>query len=410
MTETSKATMTRRSLLAATAAGAMIPAVPAHAKPGRGKGRGPSRTIRVATYNASLNRETQGQLVRDLSTPANAQAAAVAEAIQRVRPDVLLVNEFDHDDAHAGVDLFRENYLQVSQRGQEPITYPYAFTAPVNTGVPSGVDLNNDGDPNGPDDAFGFGLFPGQYGMVVYSRFPIRTEQVRTFQHLLWKDMPDNLIPTDYYSPEAVDVLRLSSKSHWDVPIEVDGRVLHALVAHPTPPSFDGPEDRNGRRNNDEIRFWADYLSPRKKDNAYIVDDAGVRGGLAPRERFVILGDYNSDPADGDSWPGAIDQLLTHPRVRDPKPTSEGAVEAAALQGGANTAHRTPAKYDTADFSDEPSPGNLRVDYALPSRSLKVTGSGVFWPKKGQPGSDLTGEYPFPTSDHRPVWVDLRVR
>ena len=100
--------------------------------------------------------------------------------------------------------------------------------------------------------------------MVVYSRYPIDTAAVRTFQLFKWKDMPGNLIPTPFYSPDEVEILRLSSKSHWDVPIRIGRKTVHFLVSHPTPPVFDGPEDRNGRRNNDEIRFWADYISPGK--------------------------------------------------------------------------------------------------------------------------------------------------
>ena len=43
-----------------------------------------TRPIRVATFNSSLNRGSPGVLQRDLSTPDNAQARAVAEIIQRV--------------------------------------------------------------------------------------------------------------------------------------------------------------------------------------------------------------------------------------------------------------------------------------------------------------------------------------
>jgi hypothetical protein len=72
---------------------------------------------------------------------------------------------------------------------------------------------------------------------------------------------------------------------------------------------FDGPEDRNGRRNHDEIRFWADYVTP-GRTSAYVYDDAGRRGGLEPGALFVIAGDQNSDPLDGDSVPGAAQQLI----------------------------------------------------------------------------------------------------
>jgi len=364
-------------------------------------------SLRVATYNLSLNRNTAGQLVTDLSTPDNAQAKAVAEVIQRANPDIVLLNEFDHVDGGRAVDLFRDNYLEVGHNGAAPVDYPYAFTAPVNTGVPSGFDLNNDGTVGGGDDAFGFGLFPGQYGMVVLSKYPIRTDEVRTFQHFLWKDMPGNVLPTDWYSPAEQDILRLSSKSHWDVPVTVGKRTVHVLAAHPTPPSFDGPEDRNGRRNHDEIRFWADYVTPGQ--GRYIYDDRGGRGGLNPSERFVILGDYNADPLDGDSYDSAINQLLDSSRIVDPQATSAGAVEASRLQGGANLTHRGDPKYDTADFSDS-APGNLRVDYTLLSRHFSVRDAGVFWPVQADPLSRLTGVFPFPTSDHRLVWADVTLR
>jgi len=124
----------------------------------------------------------------------------------------------------------------------------------------------------------------------------------------------------------------------------------------------------------------------------------------------VIAGDQNSDPYDGDSVPGAAQQLLDNPRVNTTHPpTSEGGPEAAVLQGGANATHRSDPAYDTADFADN-TPGNLRADYVLPSKGLRITGSGIFWPVRSDPLFRLTGNYPFvPTSDHRQVWVDVRM-
>lgn len=393
-----------------TAVGAPGSAVGAEA------GGGGHESVRFATYNASLNRGAAGQLVADLSTGGNAQAKAVAEVIQRTRPDVLLINEFDFVPNQQAANLFRANYLAVGQGGAAPIDYPYVYVAPSNTGIPSGFDLNNDGRIAGGDDAFGFGVFEGQFGMVVYSRYPIDTSHVRTFQLFKWKDMPGALLPddpatpapADWYSPAELDVFRLSSKSHWDLPIQIGQRTVHFLVSHPTPPTFDGAEDRNGRRNHDEIRFWADYVQPGAR-SSYVYDDSGRYGGLRPGSAFVIAGDQNSDPVDGDSVPGAIQQLIEHPRIIDPLPTSAGAAEAAVLQGGANASHEGDPKYDTADFADNPAPGNLRADYVLPSRQLKPQGAGVFWPVQADPLFRLTGVFPFPTSDHRLVWVDIRV-
>lgn len=360
--------------------------------------------IRFMTYNASLNRNAAGQLVAELSTPGAAQPAVIAEIIQRLRPDVLLINEFDYDTAAVG--LFQRNYMSIGQNGAQPIVYPYSYIAPSNTGVPSGFDLDNSGTVGGGNDAFGFGNFPGHFGMVVYSMYPIDQPNVRTFQNFLWKDMPNNLIPQPFYSPQEVNILRLSSKSHWDVPIVIGAETFHFLVSHPTPPVFDGPEDRNGRRNYDEIRFWADYISS-PSTSAYIYDDKGVYGGLAPGEKFVIAGDQNSDPRDGDSIPGSAQLLLNHPLINNGTiPTSLGAVEQSTLQGQANLAHLTDPRFDTADFTDN-APGNLRVDYVLPRIGTTIVNSSVFWPLSSDPLFRLIGVFPFPSSDHKPVYIDI---
>jgi hypothetical protein len=379
--------------------------------------RGNRDVVRFSTFNASLNRNSANQLITDLATPNNAQAKVIAEIVQRNKPDVLLINEFDFDSGNVALNAFHDRYLKVSQNGADPIEYPYRFTAPSNTGIPSGFDLNNNGAVGGPDDALGFGFFPGQFGMAVYSKYPIRTDKIRTFQKFLWKDMPGALLPDDpataaprdWYSTEELGIFRLSSKSHWDIPIRIGGRTVHFLTSHPTPPVFDGAEDRNGTRNHDEIRFFADYVSG-GREARYIYDDNGKKGGLSRGARFVIAGDQNSDPLDGDSIPGSAQLLLEHPRVNASNtPSSLGAVEASALQGGANLTHESDPKFDTADFADS-APGNLRADYVLPSRNLRIVDSAVFWPRTTDPFWNLVGFFPFPSSDHKLVWVDVSLR
>jgi 3-phytase len=390
------------------------------------------RELRFATFNASVNRNADGQLLQELSNGEDPQLRNVAEIIQRARPDVLLINEFDFVPDQQAARLFQRNYLSVSQNGARPIRFDYRFVEPSNTGIASGKDLDNNGQvvtqPGSGlygNDSFGFGEFPGKFGMAVYSRLPIDYRHARTFQHFLWKDMPDALLPddpatpapADWYSPDELAIFRLSSKSHWDIPIKTGHRErVHFLVSHPTPPVFDGLEDRNGKRNHDEIRFWADYVSPGK--GRYIYDDEGHRGGLRHGEHFVIAGDQNADPFDGDSVNFAIRQLLEHPRINTSKtPTSAGGPEQAALQGGINNSHVGNPAFDTADFADG-APGNLRADYVLPDRRIKIRDSFVFWPLSSDPLFRLVGTFNpallpdgngFPSSDHRLVAVDLKV-
>ena len=390
-----------------------------------------AKDLRVASFNASMNRGSEAGLILDLATGEDSQAQAIADIIQKTDADIILINEFDYDSAGEAAALFRSDYLEVGQNGASPIDYPYFYAAPSNTGILSGFDLNNDGTVateadrgsfGYANDSQGFGQFPGQFSFVIYSKHPIDEDGIRSFQNFLWKDMPGNLL-TDgegdpaldaFYSAEEIDVLRLSSKNHVDLPVIVDGEVVHVLAAHPTPPVFDGAEDRNGKRNHDEIRFWADYV-----DGAdYIYDDAGTFGGLAPDARFVIAGDYNADPFDGDSFDGAINQLVNNPAIiasaTDPAitPDGEGSVEVGP--SGFNATHLGDPAFDTGDFgfnSDNPaednSPGNLRVDYVLPSaQGFAFLDGGVFWPESSDPDFALTS---FPTSDHRLVYADLRM-
>ena len=323
--------------------------------------------IRVAAFNAALSP------ARDV-----AHLDAVATIIRANAPDVLLLNEVDHNHPEDPLGELQSRLIGVDGTP----AYAHVFVAPVNTGRPSGFDLDGDGNTRGPADAWGYGAYPGQYGMAVLSKFPIDTDAARTFRTLKWRDRPGHRMPEGFFPPAAEAGFPLSSKSHWDVPIRVGGHTLHLLASHPTPPVFDGPEDRNGRRNADEIGFWVEYLAP--AHDRWIIDDAGHRGGLAPGALCVVAGDLNNDPDEGDGDRAAITALLNHPRLADPSPRSAGAA-AAGLDAD-----------DTARWGK-------RVDYVLPCRELALVDSGVYWPAPGPPGADEATT----ASDHRLVWVDV---
>ena len=361
-----------------------------------------SPVVRFATFNTALYREEGGALQKDLEKGEDEQIEIIAEIIQRKRPDLLALQEFDFDEAGKNLQLFQQNYLGKSFHGSEPIDYPYVMAFRSNTGILTGLDLNNDGETDTPEDAFGYGVYPGQYAFAILSKYPLDKDNLKTFRKFLWEDMPGAHLPTDedsssWYTEAVLDTFRLSSKNHVDIPVTINGKTIHVLIAHPTPPGFDGEEDRNGKRNHDEIRLFADYISPGKGD--YLYDDQGDPASLEANSSFVIMGDMNADPKGGSSYKNAIDLLLEHPRVHlEPAtgkrvPSSEGSK--AWHEENPNDSH--PA-HKTAVF-------NLRVDYVLPSADLQPVESGVFWPAPSDSMARLTTGREG--SDHRMVWVDV---
>lgn len=342
-----------------------------------------AETIRIATYNADLTRKGPGLLLRDIIKGEDAQIAAVADVISKVAPDILVLQNVDYDYGLAALTALRDS---IAIAGPD---YPYLFALQPNSGMATGLDMDGDGRRGGARDKQGYGQFAGQGGMAILSRFVIDADAARDFSSLLWKDFPDALLPVangqPFPSPEAQAVQRLSSVGHWVVPVKIkDGRSLELLTFHATPPVFDGAEDRNGRRNHDEIGFWRHYLDG--KFNA------------ASNRDFVVIGDANLDPTDGEGLKRAILDLLADTRLQDPQPKRPGIVENA-------DGHRGDPKLDTVDWP-LPDPGPMRVDYILPSVGLKVVNSGIFWPVDGSPGAAAAKA----ASRHRMVWVDLDIQ
>ena len=71
-----------------------------------------------------------------------------------------------------------------------------------------------------------------------------------------------------------------------------------------------------------EIRFRKDYIN----GATYMYDDKKKKGGLKNGERFVIIGDQNCDPVDGDAALKPINSLLDDPLTDTSiTPTSVGA-------------------------------------------------------------------------------------
>ncbi|MDB6453992.1 endonuclease/exonuclease/phosphatase family protein [Falsirhodobacter sp. 20TX0035] len=295
--------------------------------------------VRVATFHTDLSAKGPGLMLRDIL---RGDAAGAVAAVDATRADILVLQDVDYDLHGVGLSAFADLLAT---------DYPFRLALRPNTGMGTGLDLDGDGRLGGAADAQGFGFFSGDGGMAVLSRFPILADQMRDFSAMLWADLPDALL-FEGMGEEARAVQRLSSVGHWEVPVQLpSGAVLRLLTFHATTPVFDGPEDRNGRRNADEIAFWPALIDGRLP--------------FAPTQGpWVLLGSANADPQAGDGRRDAIAALLAHPALTDPLP---GTV--------------------TAEY---PQTGPLRLDYVLPQAGIAVTGTGV---GEGVP--------------HRPVWVDL---
>ncbi len=312
-----------------------------------------AESVRIATYNTELAREGPGLLLRDILKGDDPQVVAVVDVLVAARADILVLQGMDYDLEGRALEALA---AQLKARG---LTYPYRYAGPPNAGLMTDLDLDGDSRVGGPGDAQGFGHFFGQGAMAILSRFPIRQSEVQDYSTLLWRDLPGALLPGTRQAPfpsaEALAIQRLSSNGHWVVPIAHPALgPIHILTYHAAPPVFDGPEDRNGRRNHDETEFWRQYL-----DGQF---------GPPPAARFILTGDANLDPNRGDGRSIAIRRLLGDARLQDPLPEQA-----------------------TVNW---PQTGPLRVDYVLPSADWTVIGSGITAPNPE-------------ASRHQLVWVEL---
>jgi hypothetical protein len=239
-----------------------------------------------------------------------------------------------------------------------------------NTGVATGIDIDGDGQIGGPGDAQSYGAFAGQRGLLLLSRLPFNPKNSKDHSQIRWANVPKTRSADP---PEIAKVQRLAYVAMLQTSVTWDRQSIYLLTFHASPPVFDGPEDRNGRRNADEIAYASG-----------LIDQLPTP--------FVLLANTNLDPFDGEGHNAVMHQLLDHPKLQDPQPGSMDG------QASANAQHRGPARLDTVDWPD-PRPGNLRVNYILPSRDLVVHDGGVHWPAKARPAPHA--------NSHRLVWQDV---
>lgn len=331
-----------------------------------------AEALRVAVWNVEMTRQGPGLLLRDIRGGSDPQVEAVLKGLAALGATAILLTGFDYDREGRALGALADRLAATGS------AYPFRFALRPNTGMATGLDLDGDGRLGGPRDAQGWGRFAGEGGMAILSRLPVDAAAVVDHSALLWRDLPGAIPPP--MPDEVAAVLRLSTTGHWEVPLILpDGGRLTLLAFHASPPVFDGPEDRNGRRNHDEAAFWLLRLS-------------GALGP-PPAAPFVLLGTSNLDPEDGEGRRDAIRALLASPALQDPAPRGES--------GRVEPGQRGDPARDTALF--DPGPGGLRVEILLPSADLTVAAAGVLWP----PDTDPMAATWAAASRHRPVWVDL---
>ncbi|GAA6180434.1 endonuclease/exonuclease/phosphatase family protein [Shimia sp. NS0008-38b] len=304
-------------------------------------------------------------MLRDISR-ADPQIKAITQVVTHLAPDVLFLQGVDYDADLLGASALRDHFTG------NGLHYPHIFALTPNTGLPTGLDMNGDGRTHKASDAQGFGRFRGASGMLILSRWPFGEAQ--DFTRLLWRDLPEAKLPyvdgKPFPSEAAQAAQRLSSTGHWILPVNHPNRTLTLMLFAAGPPVFDGPEDLNGLRNADEIRLWSHVLDGKL--------------GSPPDVPFALMGGANLDPDRGEGRHKAIQQLLSDPRLQDPHATAG----------------------PTVDWR-EPTPGDLRVDYLLPSADLTVKAAGVFWPQPSDPLQSLLTFKDTPASRHHMVWADI---
>jgi 3-phytase len=339
--------------------------------------------------DAGLTRGKPGQLATELATQDSVPAQYVAETIQRAAPDVLLLTGFDYDQTGRAIFEFQVNYLAVPQNGAKPIRFAQQYVRPVNTGIASGYDLDHDGrvitQPGAPGysgDSIGGGDFPGQRGMVLLSRFPIDEERVRTFQRSKWRDMPGSMLPTDargrpWFDAAELNVLRLSSANHWDVPLKIEKRTVHVLASAPSTRPSEGPEQRTSRRIHDELRIWVDYI-PGGDRADYLYDDTATTGRRSRAFSFVLMAELPPVVLSG-SNPAAEEfrRLMSFPAVNNTVfPPVPAVAEAPPVPS------TEPSTMPSTRPTTQPVPPELLLD--APSRDLKLVSASVFEPPPEQ--------------------------
>lgn len=274
--------------------------------------------VSVATLNAGLTSDSDGQTLSDLQGGGDPQAKQLAKAVAQERPDILVLTGIDVDPEGATVETLRDEYLGgAGATGSS--AYRYVYAPATNAGVDSGADLDGDGTIGGAGDALGTGDFPGQNSMAVLSVYPIDRKAARTFSKLTWAAVPDNHLDQSDFPEAAQKDIPLFSTSLWDVPIDVNGGTLHVVATSLSPTTGTGAQTA---RNRDQVQWLNDYVTG-ETSLSEVEDDQGRPGPLSQENSAVIAGDLGVDASSSSTASKTVTSLLNMEDTGHSAKTSE---------------------------------------------------------------------------------------
>ncbi|MBI2894546.1 MAG: endonuclease/exonuclease/phosphatase family protein [Deltaproteobacteria bacterium] len=361
--------------------------------------------VRVRLGQFNIREMTTAKLLNE----DDRQVRAAAEILSRFAPDILSINELQFDlegvpeaglpGAPAGTlpgsACEGKNARRLADRLEAlhpELRYPYTVVALGNSGLP--FEATGELPPELLQR--GFGEFPGRFNVALVSRFPILHDQVRVIHDFPWRQLPGNRLAQVEEETGIVvpDDFPLFEKALVIVPVDVDGVTLHVILVHPVSSGFN---DMNPHRNHDELRGVSLFLD-------------GALPGVEPLPagaRFVIVGDLNADPEDGEGIAGAVAQLYEHPLVVAHFASGEGGT--AGMHPERNSFLSGCGKGDGTIVQNPASRLQLQLDYVLPSVTIGApVASGLFFPSHVESWDDYV--LACTASDHRFVWADVDLK
>lgn len=359
------------------------------------------------------------------------QLAAAVSVIRKLKPDFLSINEIQYDLRGVPTADFRtlgKNMGLLAKLLDLKWPQTYVGFGPANTGlkakkIPGTDNYTTDTLKRELSDPVNFGVFPAEYSSGGITRFPVVKRVIE--QKLKWKEFRPDRDLSKFKDAEGkflnADEVELFDKNFTDMVVKINGKEVHFILLHTVPAHDFGNEGSpNSARNADQLAFLEWYLTGETE----FVPPANLKiQPLKPGTLFVAMGDWNVDVRN-EKMPGAriLKSLFQKTKLW---------IDSEQLN----------FTYESQPFYVPPF--REQLDYIITSNDsqIQVLGGGVYAPFERQERGCGLSEAPSPlvagnkvvsyrdlqtkktcfaevsadyaeikaASDHRPLWVDLKI-